>query len=783
MNLRPAVYFIIATVIIVALGYSYRKSISLKSDKTVNPKSSIDDDQVSIPRQFVGGHVCAECHKAEYGLWLGSHHDLAMQEADDKTVIGDFNNKKFDYYGKESKFYKRDGKFMMRTEGPDGKPHDYEAKYTFGVYPLQQYLVEFPGGRLQALSIAWDSRSKTEGGQRWFHLYPNEEIAYDDTLHWTGIDQNWNYMCAECHSTNLKKNYDLTTDTYNTTWSEINVSCEACHGPGSEHVKWAGQKNTDDIPNMGLLVSSDARKGVSWTIDKESGNAVRSKPLESHTEIEVCSRCHSRRSAISDNYVYGRSLLDTHIPTLLDEGVYYPDGQLEAEDYEWGSFLQSKMYHKGVTCTDCHNAHSLKLRAEGNSLCAGCHQAEKYDAPSHHHHKRLSAGSRCVACHMPETNYMVIDARHDHSFRIPRPDLSVKIGTPNACNKCHTNRTPEWSASEMKRWGSGTYKGFQNYGETLYAARTGGRGAEELLVKLANDENVPSIARATALKDLGEYLSPSSIMTVEKGLRNNDPLIRGAALDALEAAPPDTKTGIAFELLNDPVLAVRIRAVTILASVPRENLTAGQNKALDDAVKEYVRAQMTNADRPEAHINIGLIYSQLGRFSEAESAYRTSIEIQPSFIPAYVNLADLYRMQGRDTEGERLLRSALEISPRNGDVYHALGLLLVRQNRIPEAMDAFEESVKLSPDNTRYSYVYAVALNDTGKKYESIRVLEEAYKRRPTDRDVLYALINFNRENGDVPAAVGYAEKLLELSPEDPEAARILHELKETMNQ
>lgn len=787
MNIRPAVYFIIAAVIIIALGYFYRKSVSLKSNKTVNPVNSIDDNQGTVPPRFVGGRVCAECHKPEYDLWLGSHHDLAMQEAARDTVLGDFDGAVFSYNDVESGFYKKDEKFMVRTDGPDGKLRDYEIKYTFGVYPLQQYLIDFPGGRLQALSIAWDSRSKSEGGQRWFHLYPNEKIAHDDTLHWTGIDQNWNYMCAECHSTDLKKNYDLAADLFQTTWSEINVSCEACHGPGSEHIKWAedlkdsGEKS--DIPNKGLLVSFDARKGMIWTIDDKTGNAVRSTPLVSHEEIETCSRCHSRRSAISDNYVYGKSLLDTHVPTLLDEGIYYPDGQIEAEDYEWGSFVQSKMYHEGVTCTDCHNPHSLELREEDNDLCTGCHMAEKYDASSHHNHKQFTAGAECVSCHMPETNYMVIDARHDHSIRIPRPDLTSEIGAPNACNRCHTDSTPEWAASEIKKWVGLEYKGYQNYGETLYAARTGKLQAERLLVKLADDEIAPSIARATALKDLGGYFSPFSLGSVERGLSNGDPLIRGAALDALWAAPPDIKLRLATGLLNDPVLAVRMKAVTALAGVPKENMAAGQGKALDDAIIEYTNAQMSNADRPEAYVNVGLIYADLEQFADAESSYETAIKLAPSFVPAYVNLADLYRIQSKDAQGERVLRNALQISPGNGDVYHSLGLLLVRQNRIPEAMNTLEESVKLSPGNTHYSYVYAVALNDTGRKSESIRVLEEAHKRRPADREVLYALINFNRANGDIPAAVEYAEKLIEVSPENSEATRILHELKETMNQ
>ncbi len=773
----------VVLVMLVAAFLKIEGFLNFGSGEVDHSRNTSEKSNHTVSAVFVGSKKCAECHKHEYELWVGSHHDLAMQDANERTVLGDFENKEFDYFGLKSEFYRSGDKFMVRTDGHDGKLRDYEIKYTFGVYPLQQYLIEFPDGRLQALGIAWDSRPGEEGGQRWFHLYPDGKIKYKDTIHWTGIDQNWNHMCAECHSTNLRKNYDLKSDTFKTTWSEINVSCEACHGPGSEHIKWAEHKNGDAFPNLGLLVSFDERKGVSWTIDRETGNAVRSRAPSNDREIAICARCHSRRSAISDDYAYGKSLLDTHIPALLDEGVYYPDGQIEAEDYEWGSFVQSKMYHKGVTCSNCHNPHSLELRKPGNAVCAQCHEPSKYDSASHHHHETGSAGSGCAGCHMAVTTYMIIDDRHDHSMRVPRPDLTFKIGTPNACNKCHTDRTSEWAASEVKSWGVENNNVFQNYGVRLYEARKGTPGAEGLLVELADDDRAPSIARATALNELSGYLSPSSIGAVRKGLGSDDPLIRGAALDALQLAPPDIKTKLAIGLLNDPVLAVRVKAVTVLASSPRENMTTEQRKALDDAVNEYVKVQMTNADRPEAHVNIGLIYAELGQFTEAESSYETAIKLAPSFVPAYVNLADLYRMEGKDGEAESILRKALEISPENADVYHSLGLALVRQNRIPEAMNALEESVKLSPDNTRYSYVYAVALNDTGKKSESILVLEEAHKRRPADREVLYALINFNRENGDLPSAVKYAEKLLQLSQRSPDALRLLDELKQAMNQ
>ena len=305
---------------------------------------------------YVGRSVCAGCHQTQAEQWSGSHHDLAMQPASEQTVSGNFDNVSLNHFGVTSTFFRRDGAFMVRTEGPDGKLHDYEIEYTFGAEPLQQYLIEFPGGRLQALSLAWDDRPEARGGQRWFHLYPAERIAHDDELHWTQPAQNWNSMCAECHSTGLVKNYDPETRTFSTTWSGIDVSCEACHGPGAGHVSWARQpadlKKQD--PGKGLALQLDERRDVHWTITPETGTATRSQPRNSDREIEMCARCHARRSPISHGYIHGERLLDHYLPRLLDDGMYHADGQIYYEVYVYGSFLQIRIYHAGVTCSDCH---------------------------------------------------------------------------------------------------------------------------------------------------------------------------------------------------------------------------------------------------------------------------------------------------------------------------------------------------------------------------------------------------------------------------------------------
>ena len=413
---------------------------------------------------FVGGDACVRCHRVQSNYWSGSHHDLAMQEVSDFTVLGDFNDMTFTYAGMTSTFFKRDGRFFVRTDGPDGELTEYPIAYTFGAVPLQQYLVEFPGGRLQVLSICWDTRPAAQGGQRWFHLYPDEKIDHNDELHWTGRQQNWNYMCAECHSTHVVKGYLEAEDRYETTWSELDVSCEACHGPGSAHVAWArerekrkGQEEVLDSPaaagDMELAVRFKDPQEVHWAIDLETGTAKRSVPRESHFEVETCGRCHARRSPIDEEYRYGRPLLDTHRVALLDEALYYPDGQILEEVYVYGSFLQSRMYAAGVTCSDCHDPHSGGLYAEGNGLCARCHAPHRFDTPEHHFHKAESTGALCVECHMPVRSYMVVDPRHDHSLRIPGRICRSSWEAPMPVARA--TRTSR-SSGTSRRWRPGT---------------------------------------------------------------------------------------------------------------------------------------------------------------------------------------------------------------------------------------------------------------------------------------------------------------------------------------
>jgi len=666
---------------------------------------------------YLGSAACAACHAAEYEAWRGSQHALAMQVADEGTVLGDFADARFHYAGITSRFFRRDGKFMVRTDGPDGKLADFEVRHTFGVQPLQQYLVELPGGHVQALPIAWDTRPKTEGGQRWFHLYPDERIDHRDELHWTRRQQNWNFMCSDCHSTNVRKNYDAATQTYATEYSEISVGCEACHGPGSTHVALARDAAAAGRPMQasGLTVALDERRGAAWVIDPATGNATRSTPRTTERELDVCAQCHARRGQFSNDYRAGEAFQDHYRPSLLSPGLYHPDGQQRDEVFNWGSFVSSRMYAAGVSCGDCHEPHGGKLRAPGNAVCAQCHSAAKYDTPDHHFHEAGTPGAACAACHMKTETYMVVDPRHDHSFRIPRPDLSVSLGVPDACGACHAEPSAKWAAAELRKRRPEPKQGFQGFAEAFAAADQGDPSATIALTQIVANHEESAIARASALERLARLSGEAALLSAEAALDDPSPLVRAAAVAVHEQLPPLQRRAVA-PLLGDPVRTVRMQAARTLAPLADDAFSsADELEAFRRAADEFVAAERFNADRPEHRTNLGAFLADRGEWAASEAEYRAALGLDAGFVPAWVNLADLMRIAGREADAEATLREGLKQAPGAAALHHSLGLSLVRQQRKPEALKELKRATELDPTNRRYAYVYDVARADLAK--------------------------------------------------------------------
>jgi tetratricopeptide (TPR) repeat protein len=741
--------------------------LSLPAYFLLSPDGSTRPAQPEAPLRFVGSEQCRDCHNPEFDAWSGSHHDLAMDVAREDTVLGDFDDAEIAVHGITSRFFRKDGKFFVHTNGPGGEMGDFEITHVFGWYPLQQYLIPFPGGRLQTLHIAWDSRDN-----RWFRVPPEGPIDPDDWLYWTNAAQNWNGMCAQCHSTNLKKNYDPETDSYRTTFSDIDVGCEACHGAGSAHLAWA------EMPEMARPETANYRL------------AVRTADLESRDLVEICAPCHARRGTLGDTDHAEADLLDNYLPALLEENLYFADGQILDEVYVYGSFIQSKMYRNGVRCSDCHDVHSVKLVKEGNELCLQCHRAEQYDTAQHHFHKQagetgepirsaageilfeVGTGADCAQCHMPGRYYMGNDYRPDHSFRIPDPALAAEIGAPDACLRCHVDRDSAWSQQAVSDWyGPGRRS---HYGQILARGRRVEPEAMVDLIRLAGDLLYPVNVRATALSQLAAYPGPEVQQAYEKALADEEALVRQAAVVNLSAANPQQLAGLVSPLLYDPVKTVRIESARRLAGEMSRYVHPDNRAAFDKALQELEASMLYSADFATSRHNLANLYARMDRPEDAVKHYEAAIRIDSQFYPAKANLAVLYSQQGRNREAEQLLRSALDQQPELYDLAYSLGLLLVEMQQYDEALEYLEQAAAGLPDQSRIHY-------NLGLLYQFMRNLPRAeislvtaLTLEPLNFDYQYALADHYLKSGRFEEARTIAEQMMATHPEEPVGREML---------
>jgi tetratricopeptide (TPR) repeat protein/Zn finger protein HypA/HybF involved in hydrogenase expression len=700
---------------------------------------------------YANDQACVSCHANVYEKWSHSHHALAMQEANATTVLGDFNDTLFTNQGVTTRFYRSGGHFMVQTDGADNTLQDFEISHVFGVYPLQQYLVHFPDGRFQVLDIAWDSRPKEAGGQRWYHLHPDEKIRAENPLHWSGPNLNWNYMCAECHSTNLKKNYDHLSHTYATSYDAINVSCAACHGDSQAHIAWAQTEKGPYVgTDLGLkrqgkwLIGADGKPYLDGAIDR--------------TEVTLCAQCHSRRMQLSDGFHPGEAFEAHHLLATLDAPLYFPDGQIKDEVYVYGSFVQSKMYEAGVTCSDCHDPHTLERKAVGDGVCFRCHSEQKFATPSHHHHPDSAKGGSCIGCHMPSRTYMGIDERNDHSFRIPRPDLTESLGVPNTCNQCHQDKSAAWATQQMYDWYGKVPAGHQQFSLAIHALQEQQQEGPKLLYEVVMS-NAPAIAKATVIPYLGQFPSQQSYALVLQMLRSPQPQIRQAALQALEGYGSQHRLQPLLNALNDPATIVRNEAARQLSALPLGGLDTTTQQTLDTAIADYRETLMFTAERPESLVALGTLEMNQGQTQNAETLFKQALEQQPYYVPAYINYALLLQHTGRDDAGYDLLQNGLLLMDDQSALHQSLGLWYVRHKMMDKGLEQLKRAAVLSPDDAQSQYLYAVALASIDLP-SAIVVLEDFTKQHSGHLPTLEALIYYHRQLGHEAEALSLEKKV-----------------------
>ncbi|MHC8407465.1 tetratricopeptide repeat protein [Pseudomonas sp. TMB3-21] len=716
-----------------------------KPQPAVKPATMVDEQQ------------CQGCHSEQVKDWQGSHHQLAMQPATAETMLGDFNNVTVNAEKEAVRFSRKGDEFWVNTPGLDGKNNDFKVAYTFGIAPLQQYLIEVGEGRLQALGVAWDTETN-----RWFHLYAGQGVNFKNPLHWSKPSQNANFMCVECHTTGFKRNFDATTGTFASQWNSLGVGCQACHGPASNHLEWSAKK-TDLI---------------------HAGFAVDLKDKDATVEIETCARCHARRAPLGDGFTVGKRLMDDYLPSTLTRELYALDGKIKDEVFEHGSFAQSKMFDKGVRCSNCHNPHSNELKAPGNGVCLQCHntagktsvagvdgqglQAKNYDAIEHTRHAPGTPGSQCVDCHMPGKFYMGNDFRHDHSFSIPNPERAQKLGTPDACLTCHQGKAGDTITAQFKTWNASSAPQSSRYDESLWLIRNGQPGAAQALDEQLQRSDLPAIRRTTLLAELPPYPSEQALTLATEALRNSAPEVRESAVRAISAfLPPPERAPLLAPLLGDPVKAVRIAAARELLSVGTNGL-GGAQANWQAAIGEYEAVQKSLAERAEANLNLAMLYQASGRSSEVEGLLRTALKRDPDFYPALVTLVQWLEAGGRSSEAQQLLASGLQQHPDAALLQHAQGLSLIRAGNVAAAMSALKKAAQLEPQNAQYGYVLAVALHESGKVNEACEELERLLKVQPANRNARLSLIQYYLDSGQEPKAHAVMQAWKKMNPQDP---------------
>ena len=724
--------------------------------------------------EFVGDLTCRTCHAGEWEEWRGSHHDMAMAEPDEETVRGDFSDVTFIDGEDEYRFYRQEGDYLVEAPGPDGESTPFRLVYTFGWEPLQQYLVDIGSGKLQALHIAWDTER-----EEWFSLYPDDQFEPDDWLHWTGGAMNWNTMCASCHSTDLKQNYIAETDSFHTTYSDINVSCEACHGPGGDHVATMEGSDPDQLSRQRIQQDLRLSKGATQAI-----------------EINTCAPCHSLRQELTGEYVHGDSFMDHYDPMLPHPPNYHADGQILEEVYVFSSFLQSRMFHEGVTCSDCHNPHSVELKAtiNDNKLCMQCHEP-RYNTPEHHFHQVQTEASQCVNCHMPGRYYMEVDYRRDHSFRVPRPDQSVMFGTPNACNSCHEDRSAEWAAGAVEEW-YGPDRA-DHFTDTFLQLDADPFDRDESFRSLIADTSQPEIIRATAIWYSGQFPDSESQNLIAEALNSNSPLIRSSAAKALENLISVSGTRpLLRAALDDPVKAVRISAVRSLAADgegasaagPASSTSGSMNSFSFDLrnhperLREYRNYLQVNQYFPQGQMNLARFYELQGETDRAIEAYELTLERDPYFNPARMNLAYLLNESGRNARAEELLRTVVEQEPEFGQAYYSLALLLAEMDRLNEALNYFEQAAELLPEQHRILYNLAVAYQTLGHFEDSEQAYQRVVEAVPDNPDYRYGLITLYMQHRQPQRALEHAERLDQLAPGNLQIRQLIDSIRRELD-
>ncbi|MCL1125233.1 tetratricopeptide repeat protein [Shewanella surugensis] len=737
-------------------------------------------------------HTCMQCHREQTTQWQASHHAKSMQKADRQSVLGHFNHFTFKNDNSWTLFDHDKNGFYIET-GLKGQPGQrYSIPFVFGFYPLQQLLVDIGGGRLQAYTVAWDARSIEEGGQTWYDLYEDAHQP-NSPFYWQGQFNNWNTRCAQCHSTELTRGYDLNNDRYNTQWRQPNVSCEACHGSASVHLALQ-KEDANNSPQRQLYSGFDKplQHQPLFTLDPQDhtasltsllttrlafethrlakaepsnaqlskepiltaeqaaifdsvGNSIDSTSvsrIENHAlpldkgQASQCILCHSRRHTLVEGQGQGQ-INQEIIPRLALPRLYHRDGQIQDEVFVYGSFSQSKMAAAGVVCSHCHQTHSNELISQDNPLCTQCHRASVFDNPAHTLHSiPLHSTNKdtplCIDCHMPSKTYMGVDIRRDHSFRIPNPWVNEALNSPNVCLSCHQDKDHRWTQHALASKKDAIFTHNSDIGTATLLNETVPEHAQKIIEKWVLDPSQAPMRRAVLL-DLLDLSQPSHVNALNIAANDNEALVKLGVLHKLSSAPFSLQLQIGFGLLYDDNKNVRLEAIKLLSPAFKTNIPVTAQEKLQAVLKEAVATYQTQQDLLSGQLSLADLAYNVGDIAQAKVHYQNALQLQPQFLPAKLNLASLHRETGQYQQAKNLLQAILVIEGNHSLAQYNLGLIYVIEKQWPKALSALNTAANTSPDNLQFAFVYLLALEASGQIDNALVQLEKLAQHTPND--------------------------------------------------
>lgn len=700
-------------------------------------------------KAYAGSYSCAECHQEAYDDWRTSHHALAQRPVSPTTDQDAFDPPRLIPHGSEVSLAQRvNDRYSITTVGPDGRPQAYEPVEVIGHDPLRQYLIPWPGGRVQVTELAFDP-AKLE----WFNVYGEENRKPKEWGHWTGRGMNWNSMCATCHTTGFHKNYDAKTDAYRTTYLELGIGCEQCHGPMRDHGEWqTAHRDQEGDPTL--------------------------RPFDRERYINTCAACHSRRAELTGRFMPGDDFHEHFDLVLPDTSeVFYPDGQIHDEDFEYAAFSLSAMHAWGVRCTDCHDWHTVKVTRKDNRLCLRCHQQGiagriPIDEAEHSHHPPDAAGFACFDCHMPQTAYMQRHWRHDHGMTIPDPLLTKEHGIPNACTRCHADEEVDWSLYFVEEWyGKRMDRPTRDRARALARLKAHDLSAVPEALALLHKESNPTWRAVYA-----RMLAPS-VPAVR------DPATRSALIDALADmlnAPSPVPQAAAIEALDPfaPLLTDRLRpkldSPSRLVRVKTAWLFRQQLDLNSLAGRDLMAYLNFNQDQPLGAFQRANLLADRGQPDQALPWYEKAIRWDPG--PAMFNHAYAISLHntGRSQDAVEQLKKATAAEPDQAAHPYSLALLYGELGHIDQARDALRQAVERDPAQSRYWYNLALAENQLADPQAAIRHLHKAEELDPGVADYPYARATILHQLGQIEEARDALQRTLEIDPNHPQARALL---------